>query len=209
MLLIALSLVGKSSCIQEDRMNFYNLEYGGLKIAVDAPIQSNPGENISISIKAEAIAEIFVKYIRIEIFGALNATEKISLGDFTHLENSEFTSSYEFTYNLSIPKNMVPGLTYGVLSCEWELMGSPQKIPESGFVLTYIRNVNLEQLQADYESLNNTYQTLIQEYTDLESSFQEDVENTQNLNLVLIATTVVAGITVVVLLLRKPKKIWI
>jgi hypothetical protein len=68
---------------------------------------------------------------------------------------------------------MVPGLTYGVLSCELELLGSPQKIPESGFVLTYIRNVNLEQLQADYESLNNTHQSLIQEYSDLESNFQK------------------------------------
>ena len=208
-ILITLSLVSKSSCITEDNMNFYNLEYGGLKIDIDAPIQSNPGENISISIKAEAIAEIFVKYIRVEIFGALNATEKISLGDFTHLENSYFNSSYEFTYSLSIPDSMVPGLTYGVLSCEWELMGSPQKIPESGFVLTYIRNVNLEQLQADYKSLNSTHQSLMQEYSDLESNFQEDVEHTQNLNLVLIATTVVAGITILVLLLRKPKKIWI
>ena len=208
-LLINLSLIENVSCITEDSVNFYNLEYGGLKIDINAPVQSNPGENISISIKTEAIAQIYVKYIRVEIFGALNATEKISLGNFTHLENSDFTSSYEFNYVLSIPDNMVPGLTYGVLSCEWELMGSPQKIPESGFVLTYIRNVNLEQLQADYESLNNTHQTLIQEYSDLESNFQEDVEHTQNLNLVLIATTIVAGITIVVLLLRKPKKIWI
>jgi hypothetical protein len=76
------------------------LEYGGLKIDIDTPIQSNPGENISISIKTEAIAEIFVKYFRVEILGALNATEKISLGDFTHLENSFFNSSFKFTYSL-------------------------------------------------------------------------------------------------------------
>ena len=208
-LLGSFSFIGKSLCVTEELESVYYLEYGGLKIDILAPIQSNPGENISVCVNAEAITEIFVKYIRISIFGALNATNKISLGEITHLENSYFNSSYEFTYNLSIPNNMVPGLTYGILSCEWELMGSPQKIPESGFVLTYIRNVDLEHLKAEYETLNITHQSLIEEYSELESSFQEDVESTRNQNYVFIATTVIAGITVVVLLLRKPKKIWI
>lgn len=208
-LLCTISFTGISLSDTEETTSVYYLEYGGLKIDVTAPVQSYPGQTISVSVQAQAITEIFVKYLRIGFFGALNATHKIRLREITHLENSSFNSSYESTYNITIPNNMVPGLTYGILSSEWELMGSPQKIPESGFVLTYIRNLDLEHLQAEFETLNITHQSLLQNYSELESTFKEDVESTRNLNYVFIATTVVAGITVVVLLLRKPKKIWI
>ncbi|MBT8172282.1 hypothetical protein KJN74_05370 [Candidatus Bathyarchaeota archaeon] len=208
-LLCTISFTGISLGDTEETTSVYYLEYGGLKIDVTAPVQSYPGQTILVSVQAQAITEIFVKYLRIGIFGALNATHKITLREITHLENSAFASSYESTYNITIPNNMVPGLTYGILSSEWELMGSPQKIPESGFVLTYIRNLDLEHLQAEFETLNTTHQSLLQNYSELESTFKEDVESTRNLNYVFIATTVIAGITVIVLLMRKPKKIWI
>ena len=87
-------------------------------------------------------------------------------------------------------------------------MGSPQKIPSSGFALTYVKNIDLEQLQAEYEELNATHQSLVQNYTKLESDLEEEVGSTRNLLYVFIATTVVASITVIVLLMRKPKKVW-
>ena len=104
---------------------------------------------------------------------------------------------------------MSPGLTYGSISCEWELMGSPQKIPKSGFVLTYIRNMELEQLQTEYQQLNTTHQSLMEEYEELESGFSDDLDSTRNLMYIFIVTTVVASMTVIVLLMRKPKKVWI
>jgi hypothetical protein len=88
-------------------------------------------------------------------------------------------------------------------------MGAPQKIPSSGFALTYIKNIALEQLQAEYDELNATHQTILQEYTELKSGIKEEVDSTRNLMYVFIATTVVASITVVVLLMRKPKKVWV
>jgi len=57
--------------------------------------------------------------------------------------------------------------------------------------------------------LNATYQTLLQDYTELESDVNEEVDSTRNLMYVFIATTAVASITVVVLLMRKPKKVWV
>jgi hypothetical protein len=101
------------------------------------------------------------------------------------------------------------GLTFGIISCEWELMGAPQKIPESGFALTYIKNVDLEQLQTEYAQLNATYQSLLQKQTDLDSNLQREVYSTRDLMYIFVATTIVASITVLVLLMRKPKKIWI
>jgi len=207
LLTLAVSGVGKSA--PEETPSVYYLEYGSLKIDIRAPDYAYPGENITVTVKAEAITEIYVKYVRVTIYGALNATNKVTLRDITHLENSSFTSSYEVQYNVTIPDTISPGLTYGVISCEWELMGSPQKIPSSGFALTYIRNMDLEQLQAEYDELNATHQSLVQNYTELESNLKGEVDSARNLMYVFVATTVVATITVFVLLMRKPKKVWI
>ena len=208
-LLLTLAFSGVAQSAPEDTPSVYYLEYGGLKIDIRAPIESYPGENITVTVKAEAITEIFVKYIRITLYGALNATEKVSLREITHLENSSFISSYEVQYNVTIPNDLSPGLTYGLISCEWELMGSPQKIPSSGFALTFIRNIDLEQLQLEYNELNVTHHSLLQNYTELESGSNEELDSTRNLMYIFVATTVVASITVIVMLMRKPKKIWI
>ena len=210
LLSLAFSGVGKSA--PEEPQSVYCLEYGGLTVDIRAPDQAYPGENITVTVKAEAITEIYVKYVRVTIYGALNATDKVTLRDIIHLENYSFTSSsevYEAQYKVTIPDNMSPGLTYGVISCEWELMGSPQKILPAGFALTYIRNMDLEQLQTEYQELNATHQSLLQEYTELKSGINEDLDSTRNMLYIFVATTVVASITVIVLLMRKPKKIWI
>lgn len=207
LLTLAFSGVGKSA--PEETQSVYYLEYGGLKIDIIAPDQAYPGENITVTVKTEAITEVYVKYIRVTIYGVINATDKVTLRDINHLENSSFTSAYEVQYNIKIPDNISPGLTYGIITCEWELMGAPQKIPSSGFALTYIKNIALEQLQAEYDELNATHQSIVQEYTELKSGIKEEVDSTRNLMYVFIATTVVASITVFVLLMRKPKKVWV
>jgi len=208
-LLLTLAFSGVGHSAPEETPSVYYLEYGGLKIDIRAPTQSYPGENITVTVKAEAITEIYVKYVRVTIYGALNATDKVTLREINHLENSSFLSSYEAQYNVTIPNDMSPGLTYGIISCEWELMHSQQEVLPSGFALTYIRNVDLEQLQSEYEALNATHQSLLQNYTELESGFNEDLDSTRNLMYIFVATTVVASITVIILLMRKPKKIWI
>jgi len=208
-LLLALAFSGVAQSAPEETPSVYYLEYGGLKIDIRAPTQSYPGENITVTVKSEAITEIYVKYVRVTLYGALNATDKVTLLEIHHLENSSFISSYEVQYNVTIPNDMSPGLTYGLISCEWELMGSPQKIPSSGFALTFIRNIDLEQLQSEYNELNVTHHSLLQNYTELESGSNDELDSTRNLMYIFVATTVVASFTVIVMLIRKPKKIWI
>ena len=206
LLTLAFSGVGKSA--PEEIASVYYLEYGGLKIDIMAPDQAYPDENITVTVKTEAVVpQIYVKYINVDLYGVVNATTEVYLDQLTHLKNSSL-SSHEVQYNITIPDNICPGLTYGIITCEWELMGAPQKIPSSGFALTYIKNMALEQLQAEYDELNATYQTILQDYTELESGLKEESDSTRNLMYVFIATTVVASITVVVLLMRKPKKVW-
>ena len=203
---LAFSAVGKSA--PEEMPNVYYLEYGGLKIDIRAPVKAYGGENITISVKTEAVvSQIFIKYINIDLYGRVDAATEIYLDQITHLTNSSL-SSYEAQYIVAIPDNISPDLTYGIISCEWEFMGSPQKIPPSGFALTYVQNIELEQLQAEYDELNATHQSLVQNYTTIESALEGEVGSTRNLLYVFVATTVVASITVVVLLMRKPQRVW-
>jgi len=149
--LLTLAFSGVGNAAPEETQSVYYLEYGGLKIDIRAPDQAYPGENITITVKTEAVVpQIYVKYINVDLYGVVNATTEVILDNITHLKNSSL-SSHEAQYNITIPDNISPGLTYGIINCEWELMGAPQKIPSSGFALTYIKNVELEQLQAEYD----------------------------------------------------------
>jgi len=207
--LLTLAFAGAGKSAPEEPPSVYCLEYGGLTIEIRAPEQAYPGENITVTVKTEtAVPEIYIKSIKVELYGVIDATTRVSLENITHLRNSFLSSSHEVQYNITIPDNISPGLTYGIINCEWDLWGSPQKIPSSGFVLTYIKDVKLEDLQAEYDELNATHQSIVQDYTELKSDTKE-VGSTRNLMYVFVATTVVASITVAVLLMRKPKKVWV
>ena len=208
--LLTLAFSGVGNAAPEKTQTVSPLDYAGLRIDITVPVQACPGDNITVTVTTSAsdVHEIYIKHITIEIYGVINATTKVDLAQISHLSNV-FISSHESQYSIAIPDNISPGLTYGVIDCEWELMGAPQKIPSSGFALTYIDNVALEQLQAEYDELNATHQSIFEEYTELKAGIKDEVDSTQNLMYVFIATTVVASITVFVLLMRKPKKVWI
>jgi hypothetical protein len=206
--LLTLAFCGVGKSAPEETKDVYHIDYGGLTIDITAPIQAYPGENISITVTTEAVTQIAIDYVYVRIYGLVNATTELTLSNITHIEDSSLTF-HEATYDITIPDNISPGLTYGLISCEWDFMGSPEKIPSSGFALTYIKNVALEQLQAEYDELDATYQSVVQENTELNSGIKEEVDSARNLMYIFIATTVVASITVVVLLMRKPKKVWL
>ena len=207
--LITFAIIGGSRAAPEETQDVYYLEYAGLKIEVRAPVKAYIGESIVVTVNTESVVpEIFIKYVNINLYGRVEAITEISLDQITHLTKSYLSSSYEAQYEVKIPENISPGLIYGIINCEWEFMGSSQKIPKSGFVLTYIQGMELEQLQAEFDELNATHQSLIQNFTEIESTLEAEVGSTRNLLYVFVATTVVGSITVVVLLMRKPKTVW-
>lgn len=208
--LLILAFSGVGNAAPEETQSVSPIDYGGLRIDITAPVQACPGENITVTVKTSAsdVQQIHIKYITIELYGVINATTKVYLDQIEHLSNVSL-SSHEIHYNVTIPNNISPGLTYGEVSCEWDALGASFEILSSGFVLTYVKNVALEQLQVEYDELNATHQSIVQEYNELKSAVNGDSDSTRNLMYVFIATTVVASITVVVLLMRKPKKVWV
>ena len=207
---LTLSFSGIVQSQSEQTKNVYSLPYGGLLIDIVAPVQSSPGNNITITITAEAASgvEVDVDYLDVQIYGIKNAKDEISLAEITHIKNLPL-SFHEESYQISIPNDISPGLIYGIISSEWDFMGTHQRITPSGFALTYIQNVELEELRAEFNQLNATYYDSLQNHTSLESDLEIELDSTRNLMYIFVATTVVASITVIVLLMRKPKKVWI
>ncbi|MFZ7138436.1 MAG: hypothetical protein ACOWW1_08475 [archaeon] len=205
-----LSFSGIVQSQSEQTKNVYSLEYGGILIDIVAPVQSSPGNNITITITTEAVpgVEIDVDYVDVLIYGVENAKDEISLAEITHIENMPLTF-HEANYQISIPNDISPGLIYGIISSEWDFMGTHQRITPSGFALTYVQNIELEELRAEFNQLNATYYDSLYNHTVLESDLEIELDSTRNLMYIFVITTVIASITVIVLLMRKPKKVWI
>jgi len=186
------------------------LDYGGLRIDITAPVQARPGDNITVTVRTSAsdVQQIYINYITLELYGIVNVTDRVLLAQIDHLSDVPL-SIHEIHYNITIPDNLSPGLTYGDVSCNWKALGVSFEILSSGFVLTYVEDVELEQLQTDYDELSATHESILEEYNQLKSEVHGDSDSTRNLMWVFIATTIVASITVFVLLLRRPKRVWV
>jgi hypothetical protein len=205
-----MSFSGISNGTSEETRIVYNLDYGGLKIEIIAPVEVFPGDNVTLMVNTSAsgVEQIYIDYINLDLYGFVNSTTKIFLDQIAHLNNI-FLASHSSQYNISIPDNIYPGLTFGEISCEWEVLGLKEELPPSGFVFTCINNVALTQLQLKYDELEANYTELESEYNRLETELNEEVGSTRSLMYIFVVTTVVGAITVFVLLLRKPKRIWI
>jgi hypothetical protein len=205
MLLLTLTYGAVVRATSEDRRPVYEVDSLGLKVSIVAPYVANPGENITVTINvtADASGDVEVEYIHVNIHGLRNETEEISpplAGIYIN------TVPYHVDHIITVPNDTCPGLLYGVI--EWgdlivQFSLGEVKIenpPPSGFVVTYVKNVELEGLQAAYD-------TLLANYTKLEN-YKSDLGSTRNVMYILVATTVVSAATVLILLLRRPKRLW-
>ena len=111
----------------------------------------------------------------------------------------------QYVYEISIPAEISPGLTYGSISYEWTCWGMSLKVSPTGFPVTYVRNKEYEELRDDYQALNLTYWSLQGNYTELESQYSGELGSTRNVMYILIVTTVVS-VASVFFLIRRPKK---
>lgn len=170
--------VGKSV---EETSNVYSLQFIGLITDIAVPYQANPGETINVTVKTEAVIEqqpLYVKNINLPLYGLTNVTTVTVLAEIIHLKNSSLIY-HEVKYNITLPEKISLGLTYGEISCDGEFMGAPQKIPNFGFVLIYIEDLAFEELQSDYESLNTTYHSTLEDYNQLESKFKGEADSSR------------------------------
>ena len=215
-LTVGFSAVAQSTNGEGQMRNVYSIDRYGLIVKIDAPYQTSPGENISITVRTEAhlVTEgLRVEHMYLKIYGFLNETNEILLGNITHLEPNStlnFLQVREADYVVATSNETSPGVTYGKIWCKWECMSMEEvegKISGDVFVVTYIKNKKYEDLYKEHQLLNLNYTWLYGNYTELESQYSGELGSTRNMMYVLIVTTVVA-VASVFFLIRRPKKSW-
>jgi len=216
-LLVTLGFCTVVGSATEERRTVYDMEYFlGLRVSVEAPYEVNPGENITVTVRAEASDSIYVDHIYVNIY-RLNETEEISLANITCVEKEYLTGLRTVNQIVTVPNDTPPGLTYGIIRWKWKapsivysgvefsLEVSP---PPAGFIVTYVKNIEFENLQTAYNTLNETYQSLLGNYTELESKYQGKLTGTRNVMYAFIATTLVSAVTAMFLIIRRPRERW-
>jgi len=213
MLSLTITYSAVAGSTSEETRTVYHLEYGGLIVEVDAPYKADPGENINITVRINApLGKVNVNYIALNIYGLKHETNETLLGSIriTDLEGAYASNeTREYIYEITLLEDISPGSTYGTLSYEWDFTDIRLKIPSAGFIVTYVKNKEIEQLSAAYEQLNASYWELSANYTELESKYKASsgqLGGTRNLMYAFVATTIVSVATAVLLVIRRPKR---
>jgi len=202
MLLLTLTYGAVVRATSEERRIVYEMDSLGLKLSIIAPYFAYPGENINVTVTAEVSGGTDIEYINISIRGLRNETEEIS----PPLKDIHITTlPYQADHMITIPNETAPGLIYGIidwgkLSLQFPGGGLMITPPPAGFVVTYVKSLELEELQAAYDELLANYTKL--------KNYKNELGSTRNLMYIFVATTIVSAVTAFILLIRGPKRFW-
>jgi len=223
--LLALAIVPRAYS-QITTKTFYNYTQANLTIEIMGPEEANPGDNITISIHVNSSADnLRVKYLYLVIYDFQSGKAKKLIANLTYIK----LPGYELNYNQTLDKsygvtinNDAWDIMYGEVFCEWVIKGTVTEryeIPGHGFIMTYVRNVEMEDLKqqlddvkAAYDELLNNYTKLNQTYWDLKvnktSGIETALSNARLAMIILVVTTVFFIATTLYLMVKKPKEYW-
>jgi hypothetical protein len=216
--------------------NFFNSEMLGLSIQANATAETRPGGTLTVwlSIMPQPETEVHVDSFRLDVYGFLNGTERISIGNINGSNLPNSTSS-DYNETFLVPDG-VSGVTFGEIALKYSVTYSigpgSLKLPfpnvVSGFYMTHVEDTLLEGVQGQlkdlndsytqlnndysnltnaYNQLNQTYVQLLHNYTSLQGSMGT-LDSTRSVAVVLAITTVFFVITTVFMVMRRPKESW-
>lgn len=245
--MIALRKIGISLCVlaltfallnsarvhatDEEMKVFLNSEMLGINIQVNATAKTEPGKNLTVFLTLRATMDVHIDRINLEVFGFLNGTDQLSLGNIS-ASNFDMNSTLKnYTKIVIVPDN-VWGITYGEIRLAYYVDMGVLKVEfpniVNGFPLTLVENTLLKNLEEQvrnlnescnqlaekysnltetYAALNRTYWDLNQSYTSAQNSLGE-LDNTRRLTTILAITTVFFLATTVYIILRRPRDYW-
>ena len=231
---LAVSVVSgvRAQDVGDNVTNFFNSVMPGLKIQANATTETQPGGTLTVwlSITPQPETNVQVDSFRLDVYGFLNGTEKISIGS---LNDSDLPNSTSSDYNVTftVPYG-VSGVTFGEITLTYSIsLGALElKFPSavSGFYMTHVEDMLLESLQAqlktlkgsynqlnsDYSNLTNSYNQLNQTYLQMQQNYTSlqgrvgELNGARSVAVVLAITTVLFVITTVLLVMRRPKESW-
>jgi hypothetical protein len=216
----------------DDEMKvFLNSEMTGIRIQVNATAQTQPGKNLTVLFTLRTTMNVHIDRINLEVFGFLNGTDQLSLGNISDSNFDMNNTLKNYTKIVIVPDN-VWGITYGEIRLAYyaDMGGFVAGFPNivNGCPLTLVENTllkNLEeqvknlngsrnQLAEKYSNLTDTYSALNQTYWDLNQTYTSaqnslgELDNTRRLTTILAITTVFFLATTVYIILRRPRDYW-
>lgn len=236
MLIFAAFIVITKAQTADEIETFFQKDYAGLSIIVNATAETVPGGNLMTETWINCTATgVFIKYFNISIYGFRGGQERLLLNSTCLLENKTLQLGENRTFDLLVEVPLdVWGRTQAELYLEYYVQ-SDHFVRDPVFSLTNVRNVYYEKLQEDFRNLNESYRLLNDTYWQLKSDFEElnqshinlqqeyatlnqtywelqnslnELDNTRRLAIILGITTVFFVATTVFLVMRRPKQYW-
>ena len=175
-----------------DERKVLSRNYVGLGVEIYAPHQSYRGENITIRVRVEALEDVKNISVTLFIWSSKFEGQTPWGASFTVLEVTNFSggTTKEEAYYITMPPDIDPGLTYGILFLDWSIYSSnswENQWDKASFRATYIRNENYENLKIAYNSV------------------LAELQNTRTLMYMFLAATATLTISIAYLARKKPK----
>jgi len=175
------------------------------------PSEIYPGENLTVICQVNATSNIRNLYLTINLLapdhsGLWKETESL-------LFDLEMQDLQTYTGNTTIetPQDLTPGALYSQIYLDYKVFHSPSyegKTQDASLILASLKN-------RDYELLQQEFQSLTQNYTELNSTFQDlqrkyssqsgDTGSARNLSYGLMATTGICALTAGALAVKRKK----
>ena len=225
---VSLVLGGASNVIAQMNglQSFFSAKYVGVSIRVDASGETVPGGNTTIALAINATAEgVRIEYLNVSVYGFINGSQQVLLNSTTLMSDAtlQLHETAEFDSTIGVPSD-VWGMTYGQIFLRYTIEDqTTERTP--GFPLTTIRNIYLENLQSQLQSLNQSHSMLSEifkklttEYGELDANYtalldahaqdSNDLYGTRTVAVILTITTVFFVATTFYLVMRRPKDYW-
>lgn len=224
---IVLASASNVKAQMNDMQGFFSAEYGGISIRVNASGETVPGGNITIAVMINATADgVRIEYLNVSVYGFINGRQQILLNSTSVMATAslQFNETTEFDSTITVPTD-VWGITYGQILLRYTIKDLPSTERNPGFPLTTVRNVYLENLESQFQSLNQShsmlsevFKNLTTEYAKLNATYtglldahaqdSNDLYGTRTVATILTITTVFFVATTLYLTMRRPKDYW-
>jgi hypothetical protein len=166
---------------------FFDSEMLGIKIQANATAETRPKENLTVWLRLIPQANVSVELFQLEVYGFLNGTVRVSIGNITDHSFPLNGMSSEYNGTFFVPDG-VWGVTFGQIMLTYSIsLGSSKQTFQnatSGFYMTHVENTFLENLESQlkslnesYNQLNGTYNNLTGEYLQLNQTFVQLQQN--------------------------------
>lgn len=158
----------------ENVKTFFDSEMPGIKIQVDATAETRPKENLTVWLRLIPQADVSVELFQLEVYGFLNGTVRVSIGNITDHSFPLNGMSSEYNGTFFVPDGMW-GVTFGQITLTYSIsLGSSEQTfrnATSGFYMTHVENTLLEDLENQLRTVNDNYTKLNDNYTKLNDKY--------------------------------------